>query len=89
MTANVTELWRIVESLRLELASLRTNFTLSDIDVLATAVQVDSMGTDMDSFWLMLGSMLVVCELLELLLRMFCSARVRIMSCHWNVAVDT
>lgn len=60
----MTALWQMVESLQLELASLRTNITLSDAGALATANQVDSMGTDMDAMWLMLGSILVVCELL-------------------------
>lgn len=59
---NVTELWQMVEQLQLELASLRTNVTLSDMGTLAVASQVDSMGTDMDVLWLMLGSILVVCE---------------------------
>lgn len=62
MSSNVTELWRMVESLQLELASLKANVTFSSIDVLVTASRVDSIGTDMDSFWLMLGSILVVCE---------------------------
>lgn len=62
MNANVTELWQMVELLQLELAALKTNVTLSSSDALVTASQVDSMGIDIDSFWLMLGSILVVCE---------------------------
>lgn len=62
MNENITELWRIVESLQLELTSLRNNVTSSGIDASVAASQVDSMATDMDSFWLMLGSILIVCE---------------------------
>eukprot|EP00752_Nemacystus_decipiens_P001931 g1860.t1 len=60
MSENVTELWLIVEALQLELATLTTNVTLSGIDGLVTASQVDSMATDMNSFWLMLGAILIV-----------------------------
>jgi len=48
METNVTELWRIVESMQVELNSMGT--------------ELDSMGTDMDSLWLMLGAILVACE---------------------------
>ncbi len=48
METNVTDLWRIVESLQVELNSMRT--------------ELDSMGTDMDSLWLIIGAILVVCK---------------------------
>lgn len=72
MNENVTELWQIVQSLQLELVSLRTNVTLSGIDAVVIASQVDSMATDVNSFWLMLGSILIVCEY-----RVCCCLRIR------------
>ncbi|CAM9149020.1 unnamed protein product [Ectocarpus sp. 4 AP-2014] len=65
MEANVTELWRIVESLQVELDLLRANSTPSIADSATDQLdslraEFDSMETDMNVLWLMVGSILVV-----------------------------
>lgn len=67
MEANVTELWRIVESLQVELDLLRANSTPSIADSVTDQLdslqaEFDSMETDMNVLWLMVGSILVVRE---------------------------
>lgn len=62
MEANVTELAQIVETLRQEISLLRGNVTSSALSASRVAGQLDALGTDMDSMWLMLGAILVVCE---------------------------
>lgn len=63
MEANVTELAQIVETLRQEISLLRGNVTSSALSASRVAGQLESLGTDMDSMWLMLGAILVVCEI--------------------------
>ncbi|CAM9925642.1 unnamed protein product, partial [Scytosiphon promiscuus] len=60
METNVTEIWLIVESLQRELALLAANMTSSSIDASTTVSKLNSMGTDMDALWLMVGSVLVI-----------------------------
>lgn len=62
MEPNATELWRMVESLQLELSLLRANVTSASSNMSANAHHADSMGTDIDAMWLMLGCSFVVCE---------------------------
>lgn len=62
MEANMTELWQIVESLQLELSLVRANLTASLTAASVVADDLATFGTDMDMLWLMLGSILVICE---------------------------
>ncbi|CAM9557233.1 unnamed protein product [Pylaiella littoralis] len=57
---NVTELWLIVESLQSELVLLRGNLTSSTSGVSTNADQLDTMGKEMNSLWLMLGTMFIL-----------------------------
>lgn len=66
---NVTELWLIVESLQSELVLLRGNLTSSTSGVSTNADQLDTMGKEMNSLWLMLGTMFI--------LREYCSCTLR------------
>lgn len=60
----MTEMWLIVESLQQELALLSANVTSASTNASATMNKLDSMGTDMDALWLMVGSVLVTRECL-------------------------
>lgn len=56
MGENVTQLFQIVEALQLEHESMQQERDLMQLEL-------DTMGTDMDVLWLLLGTALVVCEL--------------------------
>lgn len=58
----MTEIWLTVESLQLELILLRENVSSSTTGVSTNADQLDMMMTDMNSLWLLLGSILVMCK---------------------------
>lgn len=62
MEANVTELWGVIETLRAELNSLRTNVTSSILSVSAATDGLSTIARDMDTLWLMLGAILVICK---------------------------
>lgn len=56
METNVTQLYQIVEALQLEHESMQQERDIMQLEL-------DAMGTDMDVLWLLLGTILVVCEL--------------------------